>query len=151
MTIEQDMQQLENSVKYLEEYVNQGVRNNNQEEEILSKIDEADAAFDRIITEYINISERPSLEQARFVSDLQERLHRVKHSLPARPLGQERIDIRTDKGVIIYTTPACPWCHRTKEYLSRKGIIYTEHNVATNRDKAKEMIEKSGANSAPDF
>ncbi len=48
-----------------------------------------------------------------------------------------------DKEVVIYTTPTWPWCHRAKEYLSRKGIAYIEHDVAADRDKAKEMIEKS--------
>jgi glutaredoxin-like YruB-family protein len=47
------------------------------------------------------------------------------------------------KKVVIYTTPTCPYCHRAKEYLSRKGISYVEYNVAQDRDKAKEMIEKS--------
>ena len=35
------------------------------------------------------------------------------------------------------------WCHRAKEYLSRKGISYLEHDVSKDREKAKEMIEKS--------
>jgi len=30
-----------------------------------------------------------------------------------------------------------------KEYLSRKGIPYTEYNVAADRDRAKEMIQRS--------
>lgn len=48
-----------------------------------------------------------------------------------------------EKKVVIYTTPTCPWCHRAKEHLSQKGIPYTEYNVAVDREKAKEMIEKS--------
>ena len=48
-----------------------------------------------------------------------------------------------DKNVVIYTTPTCPYCHRAKEYLSQKGISFTEHNVAADREKAKEMIQKS--------
>jgi len=31
-----------------------------------------------------------------------------------------------------------------KEYLSRKGVAYTEHDVAKDPAKAKELIEKSG-------
>lgn len=54
-----------------------------------------------------------------------------------------------DKKVVIYTTFTCPWCHRAKEYLSRKGISYIEHNVAQDRDKAKEMIDKSGQMGVP--
>ena len=48
-----------------------------------------------------------------------------------------------DKKVVIYTTPTCPWCHRAKDYLSRKGVSFTEHNVAEDREAAKEMIDKS--------
>ncbi len=54
-----------------------------------------------------------------------------------------------DKEVIIYTTPTWPWCHRAKEYLSQKGISYIEHDVAQDRDKAKEMIQKSGQMGVP--
>lgn len=55
----------------------------------------------------------------------------------------------TDKKVVIYTTPTCPYCHRAKEYLSRKGISYVEHDVAVDGDKAREMIQKSGQMSVP--
>ena len=48
-----------------------------------------------------------------------------------------------DKNVVVYTTPTWPYCHRAKEYLSHKGVAFTEHNVAVDRDKAKEMIDKS--------
>ena len=54
-----------------------------------------------------------------------------------------------DKEVVVYTTPTWPWCHRVKEYLSQKGISYTEHDVATDRDKAQEMIKKSGQMGVP--
>ena len=30
-----------------------------------------------------------------------------------------------------------------KEYLSQKGVSYVEYDVAADRDKAKEMIEKT--------
>ena len=36
-----------------------------------------------------------------------------------------------------------------KEYLSQKGVPYTEYNVAADRDKAKEMIQKSGQMGVP--
>ena len=54
-----------------------------------------------------------------------------------------------EKKVVIYTTPTWPYCHRAKEYLSRKGISYVEYNVAADRDKAKEMIQKSGQMGVP--
>jgi len=55
----------------------------------------------------------------------------------------------TDKKVVIYTTPTCPYCHRAKEYLSRKSISYAEHDVAVDGDKAREMIQKSGQMGVP--
>lgn len=54
-----------------------------------------------------------------------------------------------DKKVVIYSTPTCPYCKRAKEYLSRKGISYQEYNVAVDKDKAKEMIQKSGQMGVP--
>lgn len=38
---------------------------------------------------------------------------------------------------------------RAKEYLSQKGIAYTEYDVAQDREKAKEMIQKSGQMGVP--
>jgi len=54
-----------------------------------------------------------------------------------------------DKKVVIYSTPTCPYCKRAKDYLSRKGIPYTDINVAQDREKAKEMIQKSGQMGVP--
>ncbi len=54
-----------------------------------------------------------------------------------------------DKKVVIYSTPTCPYCKRAKEYLSRKGIRYTDINVAQDKEKAKEMTQKSGQMSVP--
>ena len=55
----------------------------------------------------------------------------------------------TEKKVAIYTTPTWPYCHKAKEYLSQKGVAYTEHDVAVDKEKAKEMIEKSGQMGVP--
>ena len=54
-----------------------------------------------------------------------------------------------DKKVVIYSTPTWPWCTRAKEYLSQKGISYQEHDVAADREAAKEMIEKSKQMAVP--
>ena len=54
-----------------------------------------------------------------------------------------------EKKVVIYTTPTWPYCHRAKEYLSRKGISYVEHDVAVDREATKEMIQKSGQMGVP--
>jgi len=54
-----------------------------------------------------------------------------------------------EKEVIIYSTDTWPWCRRAKEYLSQKGVKYTEYNVAKDRDKAHEMVQKSGQMGVP--
>jgi len=54
-----------------------------------------------------------------------------------------------DKKVTVYSTPTCPYCKRAKDYLSRKGIAYTEINVAESREAAQEMIRKSGQMGVP--
>ena len=54
-----------------------------------------------------------------------------------------------DKKIVIYSTPTCPYCKRAKDYLSRKEIPYIDINVAQDREKAKEMIDKSGQMGVP--
>ena len=51
--------------------------------------------------------------------------------------------VMTDKKVVVYSTPTWPYCHKAKEYLSQKGVSYTDYDVSVDRDKAKEMIELS--------
>ncbi|MDD4876645.1 MAG: Uxx-star family glutaredoxin-like (seleno)protein [Dehalococcoidales bacterium] len=51
--------------------------------------------------------------------------------------------------VVVYSTPTCPYCKRAKDYLSKKGISFVEHNVAEDRNAANEMIEKSGQMGVP--
>lgn len=47
------------------------------------------------------------------------------------------------KKVIVYSTPTCPYCKRVKDYLTQKGVAFSDYNVASDREKAKEMIDKS--------
>ncbi|MDD5331521.1 MAG: glutaredoxin family protein [Candidatus Nanoarchaeia archaeon] len=49
----------------------------------------------------------------------------------------------------IYSTDMCPWCHRVKAYLKEKGVKFNEFNVGEDREKAREMIEKSGQMGVP--
>ena len=54
-----------------------------------------------------------------------------------------------DKKVLIYSTPTCPYCKRAKDYLTQRGIPFTDINVAAEREKAQEMIQKSGQMGVP--
>ncbi len=48
----------------------------------------------------------------------------------------------------IYTTSVCPWCKKTKEFLKKNNIAYTEKD-ATVPDIQAEMMEKSGQTGVP--
>jgi len=54
-----------------------------------------------------------------------------------------------DKKVMVYSTPTCPWCKKTKEYLNSKGIEYENLDVGGNQEAAQEMIKKSGQMGVP--
>ncbi len=53
------------------------------------------------------------------------------------------------KPVTIYSTPTCHFCQMTKEFLTEHNIPYADHNVATDLEKRKEMIQKSGQMGVP--
>ena len=53
------------------------------------------------------------------------------------------------KQVTIYSTPTCHFCHAAKDYFAANGVAFTDVNVATDLDKRKEMIDKSGQMGVP--
>lgn len=53
------------------------------------------------------------------------------------------------KEIEVFTTPSCPYCTKIKQWLEQNDYEFVEHNVAEDRDKAKEMIEKTGQRGVP--
>lgn len=53
------------------------------------------------------------------------------------------------KNVTIYSTPTCHFCQLAKEYMKNHNIAYAEHDVASDLEKRKEMIDKSGQMGVP--
>lgn len=53
------------------------------------------------------------------------------------------------KDVTIYSTPTCHFCHMTKDFLTAHNVPYTDYNVATDLEKRKEMVDKSGQMGVP--
>jgi len=53
------------------------------------------------------------------------------------------------KNVTIYSTPTCHFCHMAKDYFKENNIAYTEYDVASNLEKRKEMVERSGQMGVP--
>ncbi len=51
--------------------------------------------------------------------------------------------------VIIYTTPNCPFCVKAKEFLKSQNVEYVEYNVAEDKEKAQEMVKKTGQTAVP--
>lgn len=51
--------------------------------------------------------------------------------------------------VTLYSTPTCGFCRMAKSYLQENNVPFTEYNVASNSDKAQEMVQKSGQMGVP--
>jgi glutaredoxin-like YruB-family protein len=51
--------------------------------------------------------------------------------------------------VIVYSTSTCPYCTMAKDYLSGKGVKFEDVNVSNDRQRAMEMIQKSGQMGVP--
>ena len=53
------------------------------------------------------------------------------------------------KNVTIYSTPTCTYCNMAKSFFKSNNVTYTEYNVATDLDKRREMIDKTGQMGVP--
>lgn len=53
------------------------------------------------------------------------------------------------KKIIIYSTATWPWCTKVKDYLDEKNISYEDYDVAGDREKAIEMVNKSNQQGVP--
>ena len=45
--------------------------------------------------------------------------------------------------VVIYTTLLCPYCHRAKALLKKKGVAFTEIDVGMDGQKRAEMTSRA--------
>jgi len=53
------------------------------------------------------------------------------------------------KNVIVYSTPACPWCIRTKQFLKDNNIVFSDIDVSSDQQAADEMVKKTGQMGVP--
>lgn len=51
--------------------------------------------------------------------------------------------------VVVFTTSACPWCRRAKEYLANKNLSFREVNVERDAEAAEEMVQATGQTAVP--
>ena len=43
----------------------------------------------------------------------------------------------------VYSTPTCPWCTKSKEYLTSKGVEFEVVDVAKDREAAMDMVKRT--------
>lgn len=53
------------------------------------------------------------------------------------------------KKVMVYSTPSCPFCVRTKQFLKDNNVDFENIDVSGDQSKAQEMIQKSGQMGVP--
>ncbi len=51
--------------------------------------------------------------------------------------------------VKVYSTPNCPYCKLTKQFLTENNIAYEDIDVSVNQLAAQEMISRSGQMGVP--
>lgn len=51
--------------------------------------------------------------------------------------------------VIVYSTPTCPWCRKTKEFLKEKKVAFKDYDVSVDEAARDEMIQKSDQMGVP--
>lgn len=51
--------------------------------------------------------------------------------------------------IIVYSTPTCPHCNNAKQFFKEHNVEFENINVAEDRAKAQEMVQKSGQMGVP--
>ena len=51
--------------------------------------------------------------------------------------------------VVVYSTLLCPYCHRAKALLRKKGVHFTEIDVGMDREKREEMEARAHRHTVP--
>ena len=51
--------------------------------------------------------------------------------------------------ILVYSTPTCPHCIRLKQFLAENKVDFVNYDVSVDREKANEVIKKSGQMGVP--
>lgn len=51
--------------------------------------------------------------------------------------------------ITVYSSPTCPHCRALKDYLDKKGVAYTDHNVVDDAQAREEMFKLTGKMAVP--
>jgi glutaredoxin 3 len=56
---------------------------------------------------------------------------------------------KTQKHIMIYSTPTCTYCHHAKDYLTEKGFTYEDIDVTKDYEAMVAAVQKSGQKGVP--
>ena len=51
--------------------------------------------------------------------------------------------------IIVYWTPDCRYCAMAKTFFKEKGIAFTDYDVSADKERAREMVMKTGQGAVP--
>ncbi len=51
--------------------------------------------------------------------------------------------------IVVYSMLLCPYCHRAKALLRKKGVSFTEIDVGMDVEKRAEMTKRAGRHTVP--
>lgn len=57
--------------------------------------------------------------------------------------------MNTNKKIDIYSTQTCHFCHLEKDFLTSKGIAFTDHDVSTDQAKRDYIRDLTGQMGVP--
>lgn len=55
----------------------------------------------------------------------------------------------TQPKIVVFTTPTCSWCRRTKQYLQSKGYRFREVDVSRDQAAARDVVRMTGQMGVP--
>jgi len=55
----------------------------------------------------------------------------------------------SNKKVIVYSTPTCPYCHLVKDFLNENNVAFDDIDVSQDQEAAERMVQKSGQMGVP--
>lgn len=58
-------------------------------------------------------------------------------------------DEKKQNRVTVYSTPTCPHCNTLKSHLRHHGIAFRDINVASDQQKARELVNRTGQQGVP--
>jgi len=51
--------------------------------------------------------------------------------------------------VVVFSTPTCSWCRKTKDYLRKHNIRFKDIDVARDQAAARDMVRRTGQQGVP--